>query len=257
MSTVPVRAETLHAFDRHAAGYAAGWGADPLARMLRARVLAIGARFFPPGGRLLDLGCGAGLDASVLRSLGHSVLAIDASAGMLAEARGRADAVRRLDLDALDPLVPEGPFDGALSNFGALNCLPRLEGFAAALPRLLRPGACAVLVVIDRHCVAETLALAARGRRPRRHGATVAMEGVDVPVRYLDARSVLAALGPAFRLEHREALGALMPPPDLGGRPGWRSRLEPFVAAWPIVRDLGDHALLVVRRLPVGAEARG
>jgi hypothetical protein len=68
-----------------------------------------------------------------------------------------------------------------------------------------------------------------------------------VPLTYLSARDVVAAL-PAFDLVHREALGALVPPPDLGGRPGWRTRVEPYVAAWPGLRDAGDHSVVVLRR---------
>jgi SAM-dependent methyltransferase len=246
-ATMPVPSETLHAFDRHAVTYVATWGADPLARSLRARVLALCSEYLPKSGRVLDLGCGPGLDAAVLEALGYRVLAVDSSQGMIVEARARAADARCADLSALDPLFPEGPFDGALSNFGALNCLPELGGFARGLTRLLRPGAHAILVVINRWCPAEDLTLLSRGRRPRRHVAAVDVEGVPVPLTYLSARDVVAAL-PAFDLVHREALGALVPPPDLGGRPGWRTRVEPYVAAWPGLRDAGDHSVVVLRR---------
>jgi SAM-dependent methyltransferase len=248
---MPVRSETLHAFDRHAEDYVATWGSNPLARLLRGRVIAACARFFPDRGRILDLGCGAGLDAAVLEALGHAVVAVDASPGMVAEARRRAADVRQGDLDALDPLLAEAPFDGALSNFGAINCLADLSGFGRSLAALLRPGAHAVLVVINRWCPAEDLALLARGRRPRRHVSTVDVAGHAVALRYLAGADVVRAL-PGFDVVHREALGALMPPPDLGGRPGRRARVEPWVAGWPLLRDLGDHSLLVLRRRPLG-----
>jgi SAM-dependent methyltransferase len=243
----PAPSETLHAFDRHAAGYACGWGAEPLAVTMRARVLAVCARYIPPRGRVLDLGCGPGLDAAALEALGHRVTAIDASPGMVAEARTRAADARRVDLSDLSSLVAEGPFDGALSDFGALNCLPSLEGFADGLAALLRPGGHAVLVVINRWCPVEDLALLARLRRPRRGVASVSLEGRPVAVRYLTARALVDAL-PAFEAVHREALGALVPPPDLGGRPGRRARLEAHLAALPLLRDAGDHSLVVLRR---------
>ena len=69
--TVPVPSETLHAFDLHARGYVASWGSDPLAQWMRARVLALCAKFFPASSRVLDLGCGPGLDAAALTALGH------------------------------------------------------------------------------------------------------------------------------------------------------------------------------------------
>ncbi len=246
--------ETLHAFDRHATGYADGWGAHPLAQAMRARVLTFCLRFFPEGGRVLDLGCGPGLDARVLEAAGYRVTAVDASAGMVAEARRRTRDARRVDLADLSPLLAEAPFDGALSNFGALNCLASLDGFGRALATLVRPGAHAVLVVINRRCPAEDVALLRRGRRPRRRGTHVSLEGVRMPIRYLRAADVVAAL-PGFVEVHREALGALMPPPDLGGRPGRRAALEPWVARLPILRDLGDHTLVVLRRASADAAA--
>lgn len=238
--------ESLHAFDRHSADYARSWGGHPLARNLRARVLAACAQSFPERGAILDLGCGPGLDAAVLTGLGHTVTAIDGSAGMVAEARLRAPDVRRLPIERMAELGP-AVFDGALSDFGALNCLADLAPFGRDLAALLRPGARAVLVVMGRRCLAEDLALLARGRRPRRRDGPVALEGLAVQVRYFTTDEVVRAL-PAFALVRREALGALVAPPDLGGRPGLRTRLEPLVAAWPGVRDAGDHQLLVFER---------
>jgi SAM-dependent methyltransferase len=234
-----------HPFDEVAPAYADGWGAHPLARALRARVIATCAEFFPEGGRVADLGCGPGLDASVLLALGYRVVAADASPGMVAEARARGVDARVGDL--ADPPV-EGPLDGALSDFGALNCLPSLAPFGAALADRLAPGAHAVLVVMGRHCVAESLALLARGRRPRRRDGPMAMGSRTVTVRYLTAGQVRDEIGPAFVLARVEALGALVAPPDLGGRVGRRARLEPFVARLPLLREAGDHTLLVFRR---------
>lgn len=242
---MPVPSETLHAFDLHAGGYVASWGSAPLAQTMRARVLALCARFFPPGAAVLDLGCGPGLDAAALTGLGYRVTAIDASVGMVEEARKRASDVRIGDLDRLN--LPRAAYDGALSNFGAINCLATLDGFSSGLAEVLAPGAHAVLVVINRWCPAEDLALLARARRPRRRGATVALEGKAVPVRYLTVGDLREF--PGFRLVHHEALGALVAPPDLGGRPGRRTRLEPWIAALPGVRALGDHTVVVLRRV--------
>ena len=92
-SAVGLPGETLQAFDRHAGGYMEGWGANPLARMLRARVLAICAHLFPEGAAILDLGCGPGIDAGALEALGYEVTALDGSAVMVQEAAKRCSRV--------------------------------------------------------------------------------------------------------------------------------------------------------------------
>lgn len=242
----PTPSPALHAFDEEAPGYAARWGADPLVRMLRARVLAACAEHFEVGTTVLDVGCGPGLDAEVLLGLGYGVVGVDASPAMVARARARGVDARVLDMACLDRL--EGVYDGALSDFGAVNCLPSLRPLGEGLAARLRPGAPVILVPMGPRCLAEDLALLARGRRPRRRDGPVRVGRAEVPVRYLSARRVVDELGPAFALESARALGALVPPPDLGGRPGRRARLEPVVAGWPLLRELGDHTLLVLRR---------
>lgn len=243
---VPDGWESLHAFDRHSTGYVTGWGSDPLARVLRARVLAVCAREFAVGSRVLELGCGPGIDAQVLEGLGLRVTALDASRGMVEQARRRVSNVLHLSMERLE-LLGEGDFDGAFSNFGALNCVAEPAVVGAGLAAVVRPGARVVLVYMGPRCLAEDIALALRGRLPRRRDGPVALEGASVRVRYLTAQAVEAAF-PAFRVLRREALGLLVAPPDLGGRPGRRTRVEPALAGLPVLRDLGDHQLMVLER---------
>lgn len=239
-------ADPLHAFDRHAPGYVAGWGSHPLAAVLRARVVSRCIETFPEGSSVLDIGCGPGLDARILGALGYRVTGVDASAGMVAEARGAGVDAHLLPAERVGEL--SGTFDGALSNFGALNCVD-LDRTLAGLHGRLRPGAALVAVVMGPSCPAETLALLARGKPRaawrRRRVAEVPMEGGHVPVRWLRPGDLVRA---GFRLERVEALGALVAPPDLGGRPGRRVALEGWLAGLPGLRGWGDHTLLVLRR---------
>ncbi len=98
-----------------------------------------------PGARVLDLCCGTGLstEALVREVPGAEIVALDASAGMLAVARRKrfSDRVQFVLGDAMEPEEAgiRGPFDGILMAYGIRNvsdpdrCLGRLH-------RLLRPG---------------------------------------------------------------------------------------------------------------------
>lgn len=98
-----------------------------------------------PGQRVLDVGCGAGLDALVAarRVAGGRVVGIDFSAAMVARAAAAAREARlpvefRLtEAGGLDE--PPASFDAVLAN-GVLNLNPDRERLLAEMGRLLRPG---------------------------------------------------------------------------------------------------------------------
>ena len=252
MSNAPQRA-----FDLHAGDYDDTWGADPVAIALRRRVQALMERWLPPGGRVLDLGCGTGVDAAWLTSKGHVVTAVDGSAAMVARATRATPGLRGLHLDASDPGLLQGEvFDAAVLDFGVLNCLD-LRVTVASLARLLRPGGVALLVFMPRVHPAALLRDLARGRWSEARGRLARLQQVPVhgqPVRtqYLHPGEVVAALAPTFVLRDQRSLGALLPPPRsrlahtrlLGALNG----LDTLCAGWPALRDLGDHVAVVAQR---------
>jgi 2-polyprenyl-3-methyl-5-hydroxy-6-metoxy-1,4-benzoquinol methylase len=103
-------------------------------------------REIPPGSRLLDIGCGAGVDALVAsKVVGPSgkVMGIDITPEMIQRAEankkeiGAENVVFQLnrvqDLTGIDK-----SFDVVISN-GALNLIPEKEEVIAAVFRLLKP----------------------------------------------------------------------------------------------------------------------
>lgn len=213
----------------------------------RGRVLAslLGTLSVPAD--VLDLGCGIGTDAVALAAAGHRVTAIDASPAMVERARARGVAAEVLSLEEAGARFGAS-FDAVVSDFGVLNCLSSLAPVARTLSAVLRPGGVAALVWMSRHCPVDSLACLARGRAPRRGRAEATVQGVKVPLQWWTAAAVAAALGPDFQVVRREAIGLLDPPPDVGGRPRRRTRVEPHLARLPGLRDLGDHTLLLARR---------
>ena len=64
--------------------------------------------------------------------------------------------LRLVPAEEVSSLRTDGPFDGALSNFGAVNCVSDVGKLARDLARLLKPGASLLLCVIGPSCAWET-----------------------------------------------------------------------------------------------------
>jgi ubiquinone/menaquinone biosynthesis C-methylase UbiE len=188
----------------------------------------------------------------------------DASAAMLEVARRKAAAagvagsveLRRLAIEDLASLG-EPPFDGALSNFGGLNCVADLRAAAAGLAACLRPGAVAVLCVMGPLVPWEWAWYLGHGQ-PARAWRRLRPGGArwrGMTIRYPTVGGVRRAMAPAFRLRRAAAVGALLPPTYAEGwarrHPALLSRLarwERRVETWPPLPWLADHFLLELER---------
>ena len=149
--------DTQRAFDSVAADYDGPKGNNALIQRMRETVWRKLTDTCPPGARLLDLGCGTGIDALELARRGYTMLATDWSPQMVERTRARAAAAGLTDrvaaahigLQELDRLHGE-QFDGIYSNFGPLNCAP--AGTVEGLPssknsQRMLPGPCSACVV--------------------------------------------------------------------------------------------------------------
>jgi ubiquinone/menaquinone biosynthesis C-methylase UbiE len=252
------------AFDSLAEGYDRQFVASPVGARMRRAVWARCAARYAPGSKILEMNCGTGEDALWLAERGMSVLATDASSAMLKEAARKAAAresgrrvrFRQLAWEALDEL-PEGEFDGVLSNFGGLNCVADLEVAARALAGKVRPGGHALLCIMGPRVPWEWAWYLGHGlpgkafRRLRARGS--AWRGMTI--RYPGIGKVRRAFAPAFEMLEVRAIGALLPPPYADSFFArherlleWLDRLERrFESRWPLPH-LADHYLLELVR---------
>ena len=102
------------------------------------------ARYAPPGGRLLDIGCGLGGKAAQMAALGYRVLGVDISQAAIDAARQlTAGADGSLELRRADFLKesPDAPFDLAFdrSVWATFDESGR-NSFASQVARWLVPG---------------------------------------------------------------------------------------------------------------------
>ncbi len=183
------------------------------------------AAVMPAGGHLLEINAGTGQDAAELVSRGFRVHATDFAPGMIAaieEKRARLGLGERLTVEALSftdlDQLTGGPFDGLYSNSGGLNCIADLTAMTRHLPRLLKPGARATVVVMPRICPWELAVIpkdARVGTRRLRPGGTLAhVEGVHFMTYYFSAAAVRRAFGPRFRPLRQEGLSVFTPTAD-------------------------------------------
>lgn len=249
------------AFDRVAPTYDATFGVNAVGRLFRYVFQERLLRVFPSGARLLDLGCGTGEDALFLASRGRRVVGVDVAPAMVEEARAKAarrgvesDTVR-FETSSLEQLDALGSaFDGAYSDFGALNCAD-LQAAGRALARALRPGAPLVLSLMGAQPLPLLLERLLTGRGEPRGGRDPRVGGIAVLTDYPSRGRLKRAFGPEFAWSSGFALGAVLPGPE---HSGWATRhpqafallavAESVVRHWPILRSLGDHNVIEGRR---------
>jgi SAM-dependent methyltransferase len=289
------------AFNRIAADYDKDFTESLIGRLQREQVWRRIHDLFPAGGRILDLGCGTGADAIHLARQGFQVHAVDASTEMIVEAQRQIAATGLAEKITIQSVAIEQTwdrqsclsspplnntvgregsqedrqeedrqdclshplFDGAISNFGALNCVEELRPVAMKLSHAIPPGGRLALCFISRFCLWETFAYGFQGkfgkaaRRWSNGGnATASLNGsAPFPVYYRPVREIIRAFEPEFQLTRRSGIGIFVPPTHLEAAvqrmpklTKLAARIDQAVSAWPVFRAVADHTLLIFTR---------
>jgi SAM-dependent methyltransferase len=257
-------------FDAVADHYDEVFTESRIGRAQRASVWTELREHFAPGDRVLEIGCGTGIDACFLGSRGVRVVACDSSPRMVAvatrrvEETGNSEFVRPslLDAEEIIELLRDRPFDGAFSNFGALNCVKDLPRLASDLGQLLHPGASLLLCLMGPCCLWEVIWYLAHGN-PRKAFRRFHREGIDarladgavVHVFYPSVGSLMRMFAPEFRLKSVSGIGISVPPSYLEPLAlrfprafALQKRIDSFLGKCPGIRLLADHILVTFER---------
>jgi ubiquinone/menaquinone biosynthesis C-methylase UbiE len=257
-------------FDAVAGRYDDSFSSSEIGRAQRTQVWRALRDTFHPGDYVLEIGCGTGIDACFLAERDVRVFACDSSAQMIAVARQRVwkRGLQHfiepfvLAAEQLSTLPAEATFDGAFSNFGALNCIDDLQQFARDLTARVKPGANVVLCWIGPFCLWETAwYLAHRNRRkafrrmqPDGVSAVIAA-GTSIQVRYPTVRQIAGIFAPQFRVKMIRGVGVAVPPSYVEdwvrhhrGLFRFFEHADTVLGRCPGVRLLADHVLVGLQR---------
>ena len=258
-------------FDALAENYDTIVSSNDFDAQMREATLGILARSFRPGDRVLEVGAGTGLETLAVARRGVHVVATDISERMLARLSEKASTagighrvltrqIQARDLARLQDDFGARPFDGAFSDFGALNCEPDLHAIPEALANLLRSGAPVVLTVWNRACLAEAIAYLAAGKPNRafarfRDPVPVGLSRFGIPVYARSAGEIVRLFRSYFEFRGVTGLPVFLPPYDLAARLTGRETFlslaqaldRRFAGKAPFNR-LGDHFILELRR---------
>jgi len=265
-------------YDLISTSYDAVEAQNVVGQRLRNRMQQALFQSFGPGDRVLELGCGTGIEALALASRGVRVMATDISPKMVEWVEKKAEEAGLKDLEArclaaheIDSLVAEfgeNGFDGAYSHGGVLNMDPDLGSVAGGLATLLRPRARFLCTVVNQASLFEILfyPMVLRPRKAfRRLGKDVPIpitrlpefRNFVVPTRFYSPARFLLSFTPLFRLRRLLGLQILLPPWNLAGyleRVGPITRfveaLEDRIADKPPFREWGSVFLMELEREP-------
>ena len=267
-----VARQSLYAapFDSIAARYDETFTHSAIGRAQRNSVWRELDRAFPSGSRVLEIGCGTGYDACHLASRGVEVTACDPSTEMIVVATSRVEAEDLQELvhpkilraEEVASLHEHSSFDGAFSNFGALNCVPDIRRLARDLAVLLKPGANLLLCWMGSFCAWEVLWYLAQGdrknafRRSKKDGVSARLaDDASIRVHYPSVNELALAFAPSFTVRSIKGVGVFVPPSYVEPWAQRHPRLLNFfeyadsqVSPLPGLRSMGDHVLMRLQR---------
>jgi ubiquinone/menaquinone biosynthesis C-methylase UbiE len=259
---------TRKAFDSAAGTFDADDSSNGILLWMRACVHRLYLNSFSAGSRLLELNAGTGIDAVFLAEKGINVYATDISPNMI---NVLAEKVRMLGLNkqiqyevkSFDSIntITQSDFDGVISNFGGLNCIPDFSQLSIDIHTRLKPGGRIIAAVINKICPWEIfyymlkLDFKTAFRRFKKQGIDANLNGEKIRTFYFTPGGFGKFFSHGFKIKKIYSHGLLTPPPYLVG---FYNKLKPLIrllmktdelikGIYPFNR-LGDHFIIVLEK---------
>lgn len=261
---------TKAAFDSASRTFDKDDNANGILLWMRARAYDIYLKYFKKGDRLLELNCGTGIDAVYLVSKDIKVHCTDISTGMLEHLSNKInslglDKMISCELKPFEKIseVSGSDFNGAISNFGGLNCIPDFTSLSKDVSSKLAPGGRFIAVVIGKYCPWEIfyyllkLRPSVAFRRLKPGGLDANLNGEKIRTFYFTPASFAKDFEKEFTIEKIYSHGMYTPPPYLVNI---YNTLSPFVKFLMKLDELtrglfpfnrfGDHFIIVLKKKP-------
>lgn len=241
---------------------------NAILQWMRNTVYGIYLSYFKKGDKLLELNAGTGIDAVYLASEGIKVLATDISDEMLGRLKvkiGKKNleeliSVKNLSFNEIG-IIPDKDFDGAISNFGGLNCINNFDSLSESLGERIKPGGKFIAVVMNSFCPWEIFYYLLKldptnaFRRFNKEGIEAGLSEFKIKSFYFSPGEFADRFVRYFETEKIYSHGLFTPPPYMFGI---YNRAKPMVkafmkldaltkGAFPLNR-IGDHFIIVLKR---------
>lgn len=230
--------ESVDVFGKIAEEYHCSFESNSSACLARSRVHRFFARHLSPDrGRVLDIGCGTGIDAQFIAGLGCKVHGVDRSVGMIAEAtkqlaNATVDIRKRVELASVEVtsenlamLLSSIQSNQVVLSFGVINFIDDLHELFRVIGLNMQDGGV---------CVVTTLAKSSWWERITKNGQirtgdqpkNVSIGGTETRAWFWDCDDIVAASSGFFCTVEAVGIGSLYPPPYL----------DKYVRAFPRVQ---------------------
>jgi ubiquinone/menaquinone biosynthesis C-methylase UbiE len=212
---------------------------------------------------ILEINCGTGIDAIMMSSYGHNVIATDVSSNMINVAKQKNSNLQNVtfvqsSFSELKTKFNNQKFELIFSNFGGLNCLKPtdLKKIFDDLHQILLPNGKFIIVVMPEAYIWDWLYFSFKvdfkSAIRRRKVASISLNGNIQETWYYNVNKIKALSIGKFMVHSAKPIGQLIPPTHLEKKLKFAfpflAKLESLLK-YILPADLSDHTYIELERI--------